>query len=134
MIEQDPNGLKANEPGAKLDQGKPRIGLMTESFPLALTAVSAISTYGAVKYSRGGWAHVPNGIDRYTDAMLRHLLDPRFDDPESGLPHAAHAAWNALARLELMLRDRVRAFGPLPGYSPCVLQDYKVCDTCGDCK
>jgi hypothetical protein len=26
-------------------------------------------------------------------------------DAESGLAHAAHAAWCALARLELMLRD-----------------------------
>jgi hypothetical protein len=27
------------------------------------------------------------------------------DDEESCLPHAAHVAWNALARLELMLRE-----------------------------
>ena len=27
-------------------------------------------------------------------------------DPATGLMHAAQVAWNALARLELMLRDR----------------------------
>ena len=33
-------------------------------------------------------------------------------DPDSGLLHAAHAAWNALAVLELMLRSRARTGGP----------------------
>jgi hypothetical protein len=27
-------------------------------------------------------------------------------DPDSQLLHASHAAWNALARLELMLREK----------------------------
>lgn len=134
MKEQDPNGMKANEPGAKLDQGKPRIGLMLESFPLALIAVSEVCTYGANKYSRGGWQHVPDGIDRYTDAMLRHMLDTRFNDPESGLPHAAHAAWNALARLELMLRAEKVEQVALSEYKPCVLVEYKHCNHCGDCR
>ena len=51
---------------------------------------------------------VPNGCERYTDAMYRHLLAEAAGqkcDAESGLAHAAHAAWCALARLELMLRD-----------------------------
>jgi hypothetical protein len=26
-------------------------------------------------------------------------------DPDSSLPHAAHTAWGALARLELILRE-----------------------------
>lgn len=133
----DPNGLEPSQPGAKLDAGKPQPSLMFEAFPLALLAVSGICTYGAKKYSRGGWQHVPNGIDRYTDAMLRHMLDTRFDDPESGLPHAAHAAWNALARLELMLREK-----PCPAtlnahnkpYRPCVVAEYKPCNNCGDCR
>jgi hypothetical protein len=40
--------------------------------------------------------------------MYRHLLAEaagQHCDAESGLVHAAHAAWCALARLELMLRD-----------------------------
>ena len=51
---------------------------------------------------------VPHGCERYTDAMYRHLLAEAAGqqcDAESGLAHAAHAAWCALARLELMLRD-----------------------------
>jgi hypothetical protein len=37
---------------------------------------------------------------------MRHLLAQaagEINDPESGLPHAAHAAWNALAVLELSI-------------------------------
>jgi hypothetical protein len=40
---------------------------------------------------------------------LRHwLADPGglSPDPDSGLAHAAHLAWNALARLELMLAEK----------------------------
>jgi hypothetical protein len=50
---------------------------------------------------------VPNGIDRYTDAAYRHLLKEaqgEMVDPDSKLLHAAHTAWNALARLDLILR------------------------------
>ena len=65
-----------------------------------------VATYGAGKYTDHGWRTVPNGRARYTDAMYRHLLaeaSGHVQDDESGLQHAAHAAWNALARLELML-------------------------------
>lgn len=40
--------------------------------------------------------------------MYRHLLaeaQGEAMDSDTGLRHAAHAAWNALARLDLMLRD-----------------------------
>lgn len=47
---------------------------------------------------------------RYLDALVRHLLamvvDPDGLDPETGLPHLAHVAWNALAVLELQARRK----------------------------
>ncbi len=102
--EKDPLGKKPGEPGAKLDQGKPMAGLL-QDFGRALLAVAEVGTFGAKKYSRGGWQHVPDGVNRYTDAMLRHILvESEKIDRDSGLPHAAQTAWNALARLELMLR------------------------------
>ena len=103
----DPFGRNQHDPGAKLDSGKNRLGLVLHGFPRALEAVGQIGTYGAEKYSPNGWMEVPDGINRYSDAMYRHLLREAQGealDQESGLPHAAHAAWNALARLELMLR------------------------------
>lgn len=106
--EHDPHGTPANVPGAKLDAGKLRAGLVLGDFAHALEQVSQVGTFGARKYTDRGWLSVPQGVQRYTDAMLRHWLAEHtgapFDD-QTGLLHAAHLAWNALARLELMLRE-----------------------------
>jgi hypothetical protein len=103
--EKDPNNIPAGEPGAKLDAGKPLAGILSD-FSLALLAVIDVGTFGAKKYSRGGWQSVPNGEERYFDAEWRHLLKSRNEDldEDSGLLHLAHQAWNTLARLELRLR------------------------------
>lgn len=108
-IESDPNGIDAHSPGAKLDAGKIRCALVIGGFSAALWQVSRVGTFGAAKYTPNGWKEVEGGIDRYTDAMARHLLAEAMGeefDSESKLLHAAHAAWNALARLELILRER----------------------------
>ena len=101
--EVDPTGLLPEQPGAKLDAGKPRMSLVMGGFSNALQEVGRVGTFGAKKYSDNGWHGVPNGKERYTDALYRHLLQDG-PDAESGIEHAAHAAWNALARLELLLR------------------------------
>lgn len=106
--EYDPTGRKPSDPGAKLDAGKNQVWLMLESFPHALEHVAKVSTYGANKYSRLGWVHVPDGELRYFDALGRHLLEYAKGnkvDPESGLLHLAHASWNVLAVLELQCRN-----------------------------
>jgi hypothetical protein len=96
-----------NQPGKKDDRGKPPVGMMFEYFPRALLSVAEVAGFGARKYTRGGWISVPDGEHRYDDALGRHLLKRHIegpDDPESHLKHLAHAAWNALAILELALR------------------------------
>lgn len=106
MTPRDPTGRNPHEPGAKMDAGKPRAGLVLGGFARALTEVAKVGTFGAAKYTPDGWRSVPQGRERYTDALFRHLLSEAAGeaaDPESGLAHAAHAAWNALARLELLL-------------------------------
>ncbi len=111
MNETDPNGKPAHEPGAKLDDGKIMAGVLAD-FSLALLEVAKVGTFGAKKYSRGGWQFVPDGITRYGDAMLRHYLKERYVfDKDSGLRHHAHLAWNALARLELILREEEKNEG-----------------------
>lgn len=108
--EADPTGKNPHEPGAKLDSGKTAIwrgGI--DYFPRAIEAVAGISTFGAKKYAWKGWETVPDGVERYSDALVRHLIAEAKGevlDPDSGLLHAAHAAWNALAVLELKLRER----------------------------
>lgn len=107
-LEQDPNGLSQHAPGAKLDSGKNRLGLVFCGFSRALQAVGEVGTFGAKKYTDHGWARVPDGIERYTDAMLRHMMkeaEGEWLDSDSGLTHAAAVAWNSLARLELLLRS-----------------------------
>ena len=107
MSETDPNGKSPNTPGAKLDAGKNRLGLVLGGFALALQEVGRVGTYGAIKYTANGWKTVPNGLERYTDAMYRHQLKEAAGeavDADTGLLHAAHAAWNALARLDLIVR------------------------------
>lgn len=106
--ETDPTGRKPGDPGAKLDKGKPRISLVINGFPRALWAVAEVATYGASKYSDGGWQSVPNGQERYFDAGLRHMLKKAMGeerDLDSGLLHLQQKAWNALAELELYLRE-----------------------------
>ena len=103
----DPYGAKQHDPGAKNDKGKADLSLLV-LFGKALSEVGAVGTMGAEKYTRGGWQFVPDGFERYTAAMLRHVFEENYSpmDDESGLLHAAHAAWNALARLELLLREQ----------------------------
>lgn len=107
--ELDPNGVSAHTPGSKLDAGKNRVSLVLGGFARALEAVCRVGTFGANKYTANGWMEVPNGIERYTDAMNRHQLKEwqgELNDPDSDLMHAAHLAWNALARLDLILRAK----------------------------
>lgn len=111
-LETDPNGKALNEKGAKGDAGKVRPSLVLGGFARALLEVSKIGTYGAVKYTDNGWMEVPNGEARYDDAGLRHWLYEKAGqklDADTQLLHAAHEAWNKLARLDLMLREREKA-------------------------
>lgn len=108
-MEADPNGVPQHAAGSKLDAGKVQAGVLGQ-FARALLQVAWVGTYGASKYTRGGWQDVANGEERYEDAKWRHLLNGYIEpiDPDFGLEHAAHEAWNALARLELMLRRKDR--------------------------
>jgi hypothetical protein len=105
--ESDPSGIDQHSPGAKLDAGKPMAGLLGD-FGLALMEVAKLGTFGAEKYSRSGWESVENGQERYKDACWRHILKRNREDidPDSGLDHLAAVAWNALAELELKLREK----------------------------
>lgn len=107
QMEKDPNGISQHSIGAKLDSGKPDCSLLG-FFGKALLAVAEVGTHGARKYTRGGWQFVDDGFNRYTAAMLRHYLEENASETDSELPvyHAAQVAWNALARLELMLREK----------------------------
>lgn len=94
----------------KYDGGKaPVFRGAVSYFPRAISSVAEVSAFGASKYAWKGWEGVSDGYNRYSDAMVRHLMyegQEEILDPDSGLLHAAHAAWNALARLELLIKER----------------------------
>lgn len=113
--EEDPNAIGQHEPGAKLDSGKLDFGLILSGFPNALEHVTRVGMFGAVKYSPYGFLEVPDAVERYTSAMLRHWFEEtkgnEYDLSTAHVQntdqlHAACVAWNALARLELMLRKK----------------------------
>ena len=91
----------------KYDAGKPRPSLILKSMSRALLEVSKVATFGAEKYAEDSWLTLKDGEKRYRDAKDRHMLQGAFEtvDSESGISHLAHEAWNALALLELSLRD-----------------------------
>jgi hypothetical protein len=77
--------------GAKHDHGKPRWDLLPWG---PVGDVVAVLTFGAAKYAPNNWQHVDEPRGRYYAAALRHLaawVDGERFDPESGLPHLAHA-------------------------------------------
>ena len=77
--------------GRKFDGGKLEYGLTP---PLALKAVVDVLTFGAQKYERDNWKHVPDSKRRYFDAAQRHMWawkEGEQIDPESGRHHLAHA-------------------------------------------
>lgn len=109
--DRDPSGRDLKQPGTKGDLGKiPVTRGCLHYFPRALLEVARLSQIGATKYSWKGWESVPDGIHRYSDAIGRHELsiEDDFDrtDRETGVLEVAAVAWNALARLELVLRER----------------------------
>lgn len=116
MGEVDPNGISAGSAGSKLDAGKPKVvrGAL-HYFPRALEEVAKVSEFGASKYLWNGWESVPDGVSRYAEAGTRHVLKEKIEgdiDSDSGLYHKAHKAWNALAELELFLREEEAKSSP----------------------
>jgi hypothetical protein len=91
--------------GRKADAGKSRLELLP---PRAALAVGHVLRFGAEKYAPENWRKVTDGSQRYVGAALRHTmawLNEENDDPESGLPHLAHAICSLLFVLELELED-----------------------------
>ena len=121
MAELDPNGKSPHESGAKLDAGKLDFEIVFEYFATALEAVAVVAMSGELKYTRGGWRNVPNGLLRYRNAAHRHDLKRAKGetyDKDSKLHHVAHKAWNALAELELVLAQEALEAPATPAAEP----------------
>ncbi len=83
-------------PGIKHDSQKLRWELLPWS---EIEDMVRSLTFGAVKYEDDNWKKVEPAFKRYTGAMMRHImthLKGETFDKESGVPHLAVAAVNAL--------------------------------------
>lgn len=74
--------------------------------PQALRILAEVAGHGSEKYDRHNYL---KGYDwsLSADALQRHFLAFQGGedlDPESGLPHMAHAAWQALALVSFQTR------------------------------
>lgn len=89
--------------GLKYDQGKLRLDLIP---PEIIEGLGQVFTLGAEKYGIGNWE---KGFEpgQLLAAARRHdlaLAKGEFIDPDSGLPHGFHAAWNYAVLTTLELR------------------------------
>ncbi len=97
----------------KADDGKDRFDLLMtkEGCASAIADVVKVLSFAVRPKEQGGkgyvphsWRQVPEGRRRYLSAMYRHLAaierGEEVDD-ESGLPHLAHVATNALFLAEI---------------------------------
>lgn len=90
------------------DAGKPAYQLLP---PFGLHEVARVASYGEQKYGAWNWADYAdewNWLD-LIGSLLRHtfaFLRGEWTDPESKLPHMAHAAFNALMILDLYLHGK----------------------------
>lgn len=83
-------------------------------FPMALREVAKVSAWGTRKHNVPiddmSFLTIPDAYRIYSDACGRHLLDEAVEGPvnaaDGDLLHAAQLAWDALARLEVFLRQR----------------------------
>jgi hypothetical protein len=86
--------LKVVTDGIKFDSHKLRWHLLPWN---ELEQVVAALDHGATKYDEFNWSKVidePGGVERYLSAAMRHLKARavgQHRDPDSGLPHLAHA-------------------------------------------
>lgn len=120
----------AEPEGRKDDQGKRRYGLIPHG---ALGALADVLTFGAKKYAPENWRKVANWRERYYDATIRHLEAWRageYLDPETGLPHLAHALACLVFLYEL---DGPRVIGVDIAYPPKVREDHRA-ETVRDAK
>lgn len=93
--------------GGGVKQPGRRMGLIPPQF---IEALADVYTYGCKKYAPNNWMRGYAWSKSY-DALQRHLSAfwrGEFLDPESKLPHLAHAAWHCATLL---------FFSLMPGYA-----------------
>lgn len=82
-------------------------------FPRAMLAIARVSVFGCKKHGAPmgsmGYLDVPDAKNVYREAEGRHFIKEVLEGPvnreDGDLLHKAQKAWNALADLEVYLRN-----------------------------
>lgn len=86
--------------GTRFSAGKPHMWMLPWG---GLLEVAKVSEAGARKYAPLDYME-GQSASTLLNSALRHMVQcarsPWAEDPETGLPHAAHAAWNLLCLLD----------------------------------
>lgn len=105
MTAEEEEVLRGMMEGRKFDSGKADYTLVPWD---ALEQIVKVLEFGAKKYARENWRHVPDARRRYLAASVRHLaayMNGEAKDTETGLSHIAHAGCCVLFLLSLDLQD-----------------------------
>lgn len=89
-------GIEDSKVGMRFNAGKARWDLLPED---SLAELVQVYTMGAEKYAARNWERGLSMTGCFA-SMMRHAwawMRGENTDPESGLHHMAHVAWNALA-------------------------------------
>lgn len=112
---------KSESPLDERKNGKIRMELVDQGFPLALMELGRVMTWANENkgYKDHDWKQLPDAENGFKGAAARHRV--KFDaqrafgnemldcvDEESGIVHLAHEAFNILALLELALAGKVK--------------------------
>src|ERR1035441_3612078 len=111
----DTGEVRVTDPKTGGQKGK-KLAQLGAIDPASLLELAKVAGYGQAKYARFNYL---KGFDwsLLIDALYRHLLafqNGEELDPESGLSHAAHVAWHALALVSFSQRK----LGTDDGYRP----------------
>lgn len=91
--------------------GKVRMDLLFKDMPRAIESLARVMTWAIHEkgYKESDWLRLPDAEQAFHGGLHRHdnkeMRGQEFDD-ESGLEHAIHTAWNAMARVEMILRRK----------------------------
>lgn len=101
--------------------GKVQMDLFDSGFPSAITEVAKVMTWAAENkgYKPHDWKGLPNAETEFSAAASRHRVKGFIQkaegiaaidrtDEESNIVHLAHAAFNILAELELVLTGKIK--------------------------
>lgn len=89
----------------KTVQGLKKPPLISVIPTTALLQIGAVMRTGKEKYGAYNWRDYPVTASTYVDAAMRHLVqywDGETVDPESGLPHLAHAAASIMVLMDAL--------------------------------